>query len=107
MRIVNKGEFLSLAEVIKILEKEKELTPEQRAALEHAKECTNLGVKDAKKLVGELRTLKLPDSIVYKIVDILPEDVETVVSILSTQRSRIKEEIVKDILSITKKYLGE
>ena len=107
MKVVDKGKFLSLTEVITILDGEKELTPEQRAALEHAKESTKLDVKDAKKLIKELKTLKLPDSIIYKTVDILPENVETVIAILSTEKSRIKEETVKAILEITKKYSGE
>ncbi len=71
-----KVKYVSLTEVKNLLEKEeknRELTYEQKLALEHAKHFAKLGITKAKKMVSELLELeRISEPFAYKIIDILP-----------------------------------
>jgi DNA-directed RNA polymerase subunit F len=107
MKLSNEGHYLTLAEVQGLLSEEKELNDVQRLALEHARGFNKLDVKEAETLRKELSKLNLPDKLVCKIVDILPEDTDTVIAILSTDRSRIQENVIKQVLEIALKHVKE
>jgi len=86
MRASKEGRYLTLAEVKELLGEE-ELNDVQKLALEHSREFSKLGVKEAKALTKELSELDLPENIVCKLVDILPSDTDTIITVLSTERS--------------------
>ncbi|MDY6985475.1 MAG: hypothetical protein SVE93_03605 [Candidatus Thermoplasmatota archaeon] len=106
MKVSKEGRYLTLAEVKELLGEET-LNDVQKLALEHAKEFSKLGVKEAKALTKELSELDLPENIVCKIVDILPQDTDTIITILSTEKSRIKEDLINKVLEIILKYTTE
>ncbi len=103
-------EYLSLAEVKNLLDKEKEsrasLTPEQSAALQHASQFSRLGVTKARDLIKDLLDvpmMTLPNAI--KIVDILPNHPDDVRAILSKERFALSKEDTERVLQIVTKYL--
>lgn len=107
MRVSKEGRCLTLAEVKELLGGEEVLKDVQKLALEHAKEFSKLGVEEAKALTKELSELDLPESIVCKIVDILPHDTDVIITILSTEKSRIKEDLINKVLEIVSRYAKE
>jgi len=103
-------EYLSLAEVRNLLEKEKEargsLTTEQMAALQHSQLFSRLGVTKARDLIKELLEVPLmtpPNAI--KIVDVLPNNPDDVRAILSKERFALSKEDTERVLQIVAKYL--
>jgi DNA-directed RNA polymerase subunit F len=104
----DKVKYVSLAEVKNLLEKEeknRELTYEQKLALEHAKHFAKLGVAKVKKMVDELLKLeRISEPFAYKIIDILPAHPEEVRAIFAKERFTLEESEVKKILKIVDKY---
>jgi DNA-directed RNA polymerase subunit F len=100
--------YVSLAEVKSLLEKEekkRELTYEQKLALEHAKHFSKLGISKAKKMVEELTKLeRITESFAFKIVDILPMHPEEVRAIFAKERFTLEDAEVKKIIKIVEKY---
>jgi len=107
MKLSKEGRYLLLAEVKELLSKEEEPKEVHRLALEHANAFTKLSVEEAKELAGELSKLDLPENIICKLVDILPSDTDTVITILSTDRSRIQENLISKTLETVLKYVKE
>jgi DNA-directed RNA polymerase subunit F len=103
-----KTKFVSLAEVKILLEKEekkRELTYEQKLALEHAKHFAKIGVIKAKKMAQELTELeRITESFAYKIVDILPVHPEEVRAIFAKERFTLEDSEIKKIIKIVEKY---
>ncbi|MCI0480345.1 MAG: RNA polymerase Rpb4 family protein [Candidatus Dadabacteria bacterium] len=101
-------EFLTLAEVKALLEKEqegRELSMEQKYALSHAQKFAKIEVKDSRKLYKELAGIKqLSDGQVCKLVDILPEYSEEVRAIFAKERMTLEPEVIEEILKAIKKY---
>jgi len=95
MRISDEGHYISLAEVKNLLENEEDLKEEQRDALEHAKGFSKLELNDAKDLAEELSKLELTENLIYEIINILPQDTDAVISVLSADRSKLKDETIK------------
>jgi DNA-directed RNA polymerase subunit F len=97
-----------LAEVKNLLEKEekgRELTYEQKLALEHAKHFAKLGVTKAKKMADELLEIeRISEPFAYKIVDILPVHPEEVRAIFAKERFTLEDSEVKKIIKIVEKY---
>ena len=103
-------EQLSLAEVKKLLEKEKssreELMPEQKLALQHAESFAKLTPTKTKKLVKELVKIEqISEQNAYKIADILPKYSEEVRAIFSKERFTLSKEDVEKVLKLVEKYL--
>ncbi len=103
-------EYLSLAEVKKVLEKEKdnreELMPEQKLALSHAEAFTKLSITKAKQLVGELVKMdQISEPNAYKIADILPEHADEVRAIFSKERFTLTKEETEAVLKLVRKYM--
>ena len=103
-----KTKYVSLAEVKTLLEKEekkRELTYEQKLALEHAKHFAKIGVTKAKKMAQELTELdRITESFAYKIVDILPVHPEEVRAIFAKERFTLEDSEIKKIIKIVEKY---
>jgi DNA-directed RNA polymerase subunit F len=100
--------YVSLSEVKSLLEKEekkRELTYEQKLALEHAKHFSKLGITKAKNMVEELVKLeRITEPFAFKIVDILPMHPEEVRAIFAKERFTLEDDEVKKIIKIVEKY---
>ncbi|RLF28595.1 MAG: hypothetical protein DRN05_03710 [Thermoplasmata archaeon] len=104
--------FVSLSEVKNILKKlskeRKELSYEQRIALEHAQRFAKLPVKKTNELIKALMDLERLEEIhAYKIADLLPVTEDDVKAIFAKERFTLTEEEIKKILDIVKKYSAE
>ena len=86
-------------------EKEKELTYEQKLASEHLKKFSKMNFTESKKLVGELsEVLRMSDETKIQILNILPKNPDELRMIFSREKFSLKEEEIKKILEIIKKY---
>jgi DNA-directed RNA polymerase subunit F len=105
---------ITLAEVKNILkdkkreytDEEKELFYEQKRAFDHAGKAAKLGLKDANKLIEEIRSigLSLSEDQMIKIADLLPETVDDVRAIFAKERFKYGEEEIKKVLDVVAKY---
>ncbi|MEM2839451.1 MAG: RNA polymerase Rpb4 family protein [Thermoplasmata archaeon] len=105
----SKEGIVPLAEVKAILEEEagqRELSTEQKYALEHAQRFSRLDDKKAKKLVGDLMegVEGLSEVLAVKIADIMPVDAEDIRVIFSKERSQPQKKDIEKILGIIEKY---
>jgi DNA-directed RNA polymerase subunit F len=107
MRISDEGHYISLAEVKNLLENEEDLKEEQRDALEHAKEFSKLELNEAKDLAEELSKLELTENLIYEIINILPQDTDAVISVLSADRSKLKDETIRKVLDAVLRHSKE
>lgn len=105
---------VTLAEVKNILKDKKkeyedagkELFYEQKRAYDHATKAAKLSMKDAKKLVEEVKAigLSLSEDQIIKIVDLLPETVDDVRAIFAKERFKYTEEDITKILDVVAHY---
>ncbi len=105
------GKIISLAEAKNILKKiskeRKELSYEQKIALEHAEKFSTLSVKQTKDLIAELMKLDHVEEIhAYKLADILPNTVDDVKAIFAKERYTPNDKEIKNILEVIKKHTG-
>jgi DNA-directed RNA polymerase subunit F len=101
--------FITLSEVKNILKKvekeRKELTYEQRIALEHANKFAKLQSQKTKDLISDLNKLDfIEESHIYKIVDLLPKTNEDIKTIFAKERINLNDDKIKKILNIVNKY---
>ncbi len=100
---------VSMAEAKEILsnrEKGKELTYEQKLALEHLKKFTKLKPEEAKKFIEELSgVLRMSPETMVQILNILPKNPDELRLIFARERFSLKEEEITKILDIVKKFL--
>ncbi len=103
-----KVRHVSLAEVKNLLEKEqkkRELTYEQKLALEHAKHFSNVSATKATKMASELMEIeRISEPFAYKIIDILPAHPEEVRAIFAKERFTLEDKEIKKIIEIVEKY---
>ena len=103
------GRFVSLAEVLKMLEKEqdkRELGYEQKLALAHAQQFSRLKAEDSDKLRAELMKMDhVSESLAYKIVEVLPNHPDDVRVIFSKERHTLSPEETERIMEAVRKYL--
>jgi len=86
-------------------QKEKELTYEQKLASEHLKKFSKMNFTESKKLVEELSgVLRMSDETKIQILNILPKNPDELRMIFSREKFSLKEEEIKKILEIIKKY---
>ncbi len=102
-------EYLTVGEVKRLLEKEKkkrELSPEQKIALEHAKLFTKLDYKKNKKLRNELEKHELVSNAnAARIADILPTHPDDVKIMFAKERFTLESKDIEQILKTVRKYL--
>ena len=100
---------ISLVEVRELLEKERtkrELTNEQKMALQHAQTFVRLNVSETKKLIKELKKIeKLSDQAIHKIAEILPTHPDDVRAVLAKERYTLEKGEVEEIVQIVKRHL--
>ena len=98
-----------MSEAKKILEKrekEDELGYEQKLASEHLKKFTRLKYNKAKDLMKELNSVTtMSAETVTQIVNQLPKNPDELRLIFTKERFNLKEEELKKILTIVKKYI--
>ncbi len=101
--------YVSIAEVKKILEKEqknRELTHEQKLALEHARKFAKIGVTKTKELINQLKKMeKISEPAAYKIADLLPTHPDDIKVIFVKERATLNKEEVDQILKLVKKHM--
>ena len=106
---MNKGRYVSLSEAKQMLDKEselRELTPDQRAAQEHAGKVAKLSEEDSKKVVEEVLALGFTsDNVAIKIADIMPNHPEDIRAIFSKERTVLEKSHIEQIIDIVVKYL--
>jgi DNA-directed RNA polymerase subunit F len=107
--MVDEEEFASLGDVKNLLtksEKEGELTYEQRLALEHANQFSNLNIKDTNKLIKSLVKMeRVSESLAFKIAELLPQHPDEVRPIFAKERFTLEDNEIKEIIESVKKYL--
>ena len=100
---------ISMAEAKEIMtsqEKDKELTYEQKLALEHLNKFTVLDAPVAKKLLEEVSgVLRMSDETKIQILNLLPKTPDELRMIFTRENFSLKENEIKKILEIIKKYL--
>ena len=100
---------ISMAEAKEIMtsqEKDKELTYEQKLALEHLNKFTVLDASAAKKLLEEVSgVLRMSDETKIQILNLLPKTPDELRMIFTRENFSLKENEIKKILEIIKKYL--
>lgn len=101
--------YVTLPEVKDILEseaKDRELSTEQKYALEHSQRFARLDDKKARKLVSELvsEVEGLSETIAIKIADLMPKDPEDIRILFAKERAGAQKKDVEKILAIVEKY---
>jgi len=105
---VKHEEFVTLAEVKKILSEKKESEMEQKFTKEHVKDYKKLTLAKAEKLKSDLENLsiaKLKEELVVKIVDILPVDIDDLNVILQMSVIPFTDEEIEKIFECVKPYV--
>lgn len=101
--------YVSIAEVKKILGKEqknRELTHEQKLALEHAQKFAKTGVTRTEELINELKKIeKISEPVAYKIADLLPTHPDDIKVIFAKERATLNKEETDQIIGLVKKYM--
>ena len=99
---------VAMSEAKKIMsshEKEKELSYEQKLAMEHLNKFTKLSHENSEKILGELsKVLRMSQVTMIKIMDIMPQTPDELRMIFAREKFSLKEDEIKKILEIVKKY---
>jgi len=107
MKVI-KNEPVAMSEANEIMvkrEKEGELKYEQKIAMEHLTKFTKLKKGDAKKLNEELsNVLRMSPETLVQIINILPKTADELRMIFAREKFSLKEDEIKTILEIVKKY---
>jgi DNA-directed RNA polymerase subunit F len=105
---VNETKPVSMTEAKEVLssrEKRKELSYEQKLALEHLNKFTKLKSEEAKKLSEELSSvLRMSQETLVQILNFLPKNPDELRMIFSREKFSLKEDETNKILEIIKKY---
>lgn len=100
--------FAEVKEKLKKIEKrEKELNTRAKKTKEYLNTFATLSEKKASELKQELEKLSIPrvkDRHITKIIDMLPEDIDSVKIIFSGEETTIKPDNLKKILDTVKKF---
>lgn len=101
--------YVTLPEVKEILESEtkiRELSTEQKYALEHSQRFSRLEDKKSRKLVAELmqEIEGLNEPVAMKIADLMPKDPEDIRVLFAKERAGAQKKDVDKILAIVEKY---
>jgi len=99
---------VGMSEAKKIMtsrEKKKELSYEQKIALEHLNKFTKLSPADSEKFLEELsQVLRMSSETMVKILDLAPQNPDELRMIFAREKFSLKDDEVNKILEIVKKY---
>ena len=101
-------EFVTKAEVKKILSERKDLELEQKLVKEHTGEYKKLKIEKALKLKDELKALansKLKEDLIVKIIDILPSSIDELRAVLQMSLIPFNEDEIEKVFELVKAYL--
>ena len=102
-------EYLTLAEIKELLEKEQEvrvLTMEQNYALEHAAKYSKLSAEDSRKLANELVKIEqVSEALACKLVDLMPQHPDEINAVFLQERTTIDDGVISQILDKVKQYI--
>jgi len=97
-----------MAEAKKIMlsrETKKELSYEQKLALDHLNKFTKISASNAKKFLEELsHVLRMSDETMVKILDLTPRSPDELRMIFAREKFSLKDKEIKKILEIVKEY---
>jgi DNA-directed RNA polymerase subunit F len=92
-------------EIMSSREKDKELSYEQKLAMDHLNKFTKLSAADAKKFLEELSAvLRMSEETKIQILNLLPKTAEELRMIFTRENFSLKDNETKKILEIVKKY---
>ena len=92
--------------IMSSIEKDKELSYEQKLALEHLNKFTALDAPEAKKLLEEISdVLRMSEETKIQILNLLPKTPDELRMIFTRENFSLKDNEIKKILEIIKKYL--
>ena len=92
-------------EIMTSQEKDKEMTYEQKLAMEHLKKFTKLKAAEAKKMLDELSAvLRMSEETKIQIINLLPKKPDELRMIFTRENFSLKDDEIKKILEIVKKY---
>ena len=92
-------------EVMLNREKGKELSYEQKLAVEHLKKFTKLKPEDAVKALNELsNVLRMAPETAVQIINVIPQNPDELRMIFAREKFSLKEDEISKILEILKKY---
>ena len=92
-------------EIMSSREKDKELSYEQKLAMEHLNKFTKLKPNEAKKFLEELSAvLRMSEETKIQILNLLPKTAEELRMIFTRENFSLKDNEIKKILEIVKKY---
>ncbi len=98
----------SLAEVKSLLEEEgkkRDLTNDQKLALDHAQKLSKLDLDKAKELKEELLKLDfINEQLACKLVDLLPTHSDDIRVLFSKERLVLDKKYIEQILKVVEKY---
>jgi len=101
--------YVPLTEIKEMMEKEsmlRELTPEQKIALDHATKLGRGTKESSKKLMKELAELNfVSESVSVKITDLMPTSPEDVRVLFSKERIVLEKKQIEQIIKLVEKYL--
>jgi DNA-directed RNA polymerase subunit F len=105
---VESEKTITWAEVRKVLEKkekEKELSYEQKNALDHLRKFSKISEKTASEMVDELgKVERLKEKHIVSIINHMPQELEDLRVLFANEIVNLSEEDKKKIISIVKKY---
>lgn len=100
--------YVTLAEVKELLESaadQRELSPDQKLALDHAQKVARNATDKANDLKAELATLGfVSDALCAKIADLMPSHADDVRVLFSKERMVLEKKYIEQILSTVEKY---
>jgi DNA-directed RNA polymerase subunit F len=103
------GKVISLAEALRMLDKEtekRELGYEQKLAHAHAQQFSRLAIENGEKMKDDLMKMEhMSEALAYKIVEILPNHPDDVRVIFSKERHTLSPDEIDKILEAVRKYL--
>jgi DNA-directed RNA polymerase subunit F len=102
--------LVALAEIKEMLEQESkdrtELTNEQKVALDHASKFAKLSVKDAHKLLADLKELDfITEPVAHRIADICPQYPEDVRALFAKERLILDKKQIDQVIAAVKKHV--
>lgn len=108
--MVDDSKIVPLSNIKKMLDKEekaRELSYEQRLALEHAKHFTTKETKVDTSLIKKLKKIeRVNETLAVKIVELFPRSESEVRAIFAKERFNLEPEEIKEILKILSEASG-
>jgi DNA-directed RNA polymerase subunit F len=101
--------YVTLAEVKEMLDaqaEDRELSPEQKIALDHVNKNVKVSAHKAQKLVKELRELSfVSEAHAVKVADLMPTHIDDIRVLFAKERSAVDKKQLEQIIKLVEQYL--